>query len=204
MGAHKFKDDEELNARFEEMFGERVNAETEARISAAVEMALVPLREAHAKEIEALNIALEKAREQNATADYSAYEAFPDLVELLKKTDMRPAALPALCALQIWKGLTTAEDISKAIPVTPILGNKGGVASSAKVITGAMQKLQRGLLLANAGIGVEVKSIRGKEGNSSVRRIKFKPLVIEDDFVVVDEAETTTGDDSNSAADQAA
>lgn len=202
MPSHKFKDDEELNAKFDEVFGERVEGEVESRIAAAIEAALVPIREAHAKEIEALNIALTKAREANATADYSAFEEFPDLVALLKRTDLRPAALPALCALHVWRGLKNAADISKALPVTPSLGDKGGVPSSAKIITSALQKLERGLIAANTGTGVQVTSIRGKEGNSTVRRIKFTPLVFEDDAGTAPTNNSNSADASNSGADE--
>lgn len=148
-----------------------------AAIASAVDAALATQLSAHQAELAALNSALEKARESNATADYSAFEKYPDLVALLKKTDMRPGGLPAICAIHIWGGLSTAADIAKAIGRTPKLGEKGDVECTPKIITGALQKLERGLLTANTGVGVKVISIRGKEGNSTVKRIRFQPMV---------------------------
>ncbi len=171
-------------------------AEFEAAIAERVNAALAEVHAAHEKEISALNELLAKAREQNATADYSAYEKFPDLVELLKKTDLRPGALPALCALQIWNGLTSAKAISVAIPNTPKLGEKGGGASSPKIITSALQKLEKALLSANTGVGIRVVSVRGKEGDSNVRKIKFTPMVELAD-------ESTSEGESTSEADAA-
>jgi hypothetical protein len=169
-------------------------AELDAHVSAAVSAALDEIKTAHAAEIAALNELLAKAREQNATADYSAYAAHPDLIELMKKTDLRPGALPALCALQIWNGLPDAASISKAIPNTPKLGEKGGGVSSPKIITSALQKLEKALLSANTGVGVRVNSIRGAEGNSTVKRIRFTPMV-----ELADEPETEgdTGADAS-------
>lgn len=155
--------------------------EMDARVAELVEAQLSDIRAQHEKEIAALNELLTKAREANATADYSAFSAYPDLVELLKKTDLRPGALPALCALKIWEGLTTSKAICAAIPTTPKLGDdKGGKPSTSKMITSALQKLEKALIAANQGIGIRVKSIRGPDGDSEVRRIRFTPIVDED------------------------
>lgn len=152
--------------------------EMDAVVNAAVETALLPIREQHASEIAALNEVIAKLRESGATADYTAFAKYPDLVELLKKTDLRPGALPALTALHIWGGAKSAMEISKLIPLTPKLGDtKGGVVSTPKIITAAMQKLETGLLSANTGVGIRVTSIRGKEGDSTVKRIRFQPVV---------------------------
>lgn len=182
MSVIKFKDEAEFDAAVNE------------RISAA----LAEVHEAHSKEIAALNELLAKAREQNATADYSAYAEFPDLVELMKKTDLRPGALPALCALQVWRGLSSAKDISAVITHTPKLGEKGGGASSPKIITSALQKLEKALLSANTGVGVRVTSLRGKEGDSTVKRIRFTPMVELSD----DNSDDASGD--NAGDEQAA
>lgn len=155
--------------------------EMDARVAELVEAQLSDIRANHAAEIAALNELLNKAREANATADYSAFSAHPDLIELLKKTDLRPGALPALCALQIWQGLTTSKAICAAIPTTPKLGeDKGGKPSTSKMITSALQKLEKALIAANQGIGIRVKSVRGPDGDSEVRRIRFTPIVDED------------------------
>lgn len=169
-------------------------AEFDAAIADKINAAVAEVKSAHEKEIAALNELLAKAREQNATADYSAYTEFPDLIELMKKTDLRPGALPALCALQVWRGVTSAAEISKAIPNTPKLGEKGGGVSSAKIITSALQKLEKALISANTGVGVRVTSIRGKDGDSTVRRIKFTPMV--------EIAEEPEADASNSGANE--
>lgn len=162
----------------------------DALINSAVDAAIAELTEKHLVEMAALQEALGKAREQNATADYSLYAEYPDLVELLKKTDLRPGALPSLCALQVYKGLSKASDIAKAIPVTPQLGvdtykddgsidkkAKGGLPSTPKIITSALQKLEKSLLAANTGHAIKVTSIRGKDGDSSVRKFRYVPFV---------------------------
>jgi len=182
-----------------------ITSDINGQIEAAVDAALVPIRESHAAEIAALNALLEKAREQNATADYSAYEAFPDLVELLKKTDLRPGALPSLCALEVWRGATTAKEISRRIPRTPKLGDKGDKESTPKMITSALQKLQKSLYTANLGVAVKVTSIRGPEGDSSVKKVRFVPAVemveSEDQTSPTgDETAVTTGEDTQSQA----
>lgn len=169
-------------------------AEFDAAVSERVNAAIAELKADHDKEIAALNDLLSKARDQNATADYSAYAEFPDLIDLMKQTDLRPGALPALCALQVWKGLNSATTISAAIPNTPKLGEKGGGASSPKIITSALQKLEKALLSANTGVGVRVTSLRGKEGDSTVKKIRFTPMVFAEDD------ESGNSDNSNGAA----
>lgn len=149
-------------------------------VNDAVNAALAEQKAAHDLELAALRSALEKAQ-SSAGADYSAYEKYPDLVALIKASDMRPQGLPAICALHIWNGLNLASDISKAIGRTPKLGEKGDVECTTKIASGALQKLEKALLTANTGVGVKVTSLRGKDGDASVKKIRFAPMVFEDD-----------------------
>lgn len=168
---------------YEASITERVQAGIDAAlpdaVQTALQAALSEIKEAHEKEIAALNVLLTSARESSSAVDYSAYAKYPDLIDLMKKADVRPQALPGLCALQLWGGVTTAEEMAKNIGTTPKLGDKGGVPATTKIIASALQKLERGLLAANLGIGVKVTSERGKDGKdgaTTVRRIKFTPM----------------------------
>lgn len=170
---------------------EDFNAETQSAIAEAVASVTAELTEAHKRDADALRAERDKAIAQNATADYTAYSKYPDLIELLKAAKLRPGALPSLCALRVWSGITTAKAIAADIGNTPVLGKKGGVASTAKIVTSSLQKLERSLIAANTGVAIKVTSIRGSEGDSSIRKIRFAPIVeLGDDTTDDEEVET--------------
>lgn len=171
-------------------------------INAAVASATETLVAAHKLDADALRAERDRAIEANATADYSAYEGHPDLIVLLKAAKLRPGALPSLCALRIWNGMTTAEAIAADIGTTPLLGDKGGDVATAKVITSSLQKLERSLISANIGVAIKVTSIKSSKGNSSVRKIRFTPI---EELAFDDDAENgADADAENDANAQAA
>lgn len=178
---------EDFEARYPFAFEttEAYVASYQDKIDDAVSAAVSELLAKQQIELDALNsihaAEVAKLREANATADYSAYDGFPELRDLLMKTDLRPGALPSLCALRVWQGFTKASDIAKDIGITPKLGTeKGGVPCTAKMAASALQKLEKGLFAANIGLGVKVTALRTKDGDCVVKKIKWVPVTFDD------------------------
>lgn len=179
MARISFANETEYHDSVAALINSGVDAALPEAVKAALDGVITGIQEQHAKEISALNELLTKAREANSAVDYSAFEKYPDLISLMKAGDVRPQAMPGLLALQIWKGVTLASEMSKNIGTTPKLGDKGGVPATVKIVVGALQKLERALLAANTGVGIKLTSIRGKkgeDGDASVKRIKFRPM----------------------------
>jgi hypothetical protein len=154
--------------------------EIEAEIERRVAEALAVQAADHARAMDLLAAESKKPpRSGKPKSDrYAAFARWPDLCDLIQATDLRPGALPSLCAIEVWKGSTTASEIALIIPLSPKSGEgKGGTPTTPAIISKALDVLAIAFMTANKGLGIKVEAIRDSGGDSKVRKYHFQPSV---------------------------
>jgi hypothetical protein len=155
-------------------------------------------------EVDALKKQVQHLLERAASAKpdpYAAFAEYPELHDLLGATNLRPYAMPALCALQVWKGVKTASAICEAIPVTPAVTTGGGVASTKASVARALVIAAVAFLAANKGVGIEVIPIQKSGGDVKARIFRFRPI---ERIEEVEEADETAAEEAQQEVDRAA